>query len=64
VTAPAFPEVDHPCITPMGFTDRALQTIFFIRNGNNVNVVGHQAIRSNLYTMTIAPFGHQVNIGS
>jgi hypothetical protein len=47
----------------MGFADGQTQAIFGLRHGDQMNVIGHQAIAPNLHALFTTPVGHQFHIG-
>lgn len=46
----------------MGLADRPPQTVLRLRNCNQMDVIGHQAVRPNLDPAFSAPVGHQLHV--
>ena len=63
VAAPTFAEVDPPRVRPMGLADRPTETLGVRGDRDQVDVVGHQAIRPDLHAALAAPLGRQLEIG-
>jgi hypothetical protein len=62
VPAPPFAKIDAARVTPMSFADDLAQGVFRGRHGNQMNVVGHEAIASNLNPPLTAPSRHQLQL--
>ena len=63
IAAPAFPEVDRPRIALRRFATTSGQSVLTIRPDNQLDVVGHQAVRPNLQAPARALLLQQVQIG-
>ena len=63
MASPAFSEVDHAGVTPMGLADRATQPVGRLGHSDEVDMVGHQAVRPDLDVMGAAPLRHQFEVG-
>ena len=51
IAAPLFPKVNPPCVTPVRLPDGPAEIGTFFRFDNQVDVVGHQAVRPDLYRL-------------
>ena len=58
----SFLEIYKSGIMTMGSSYLPIKSIFRFLNRNKMDMVGHQAIRPNLFRAAIAPFGHQIQI--
>ena len=63
VSPPFLAEVDAPRIAPMSLANGTRQSIFRPRHRNQMNVIGHQAVRPNVDAALAAPLGHQIQVG-
>ena len=50
----SFTKISPLCISPVRFSDRKVQSVFCLRNGNEMNMIGHQTIGP-----LSAPLAHQ-----
>jgi hypothetical protein len=46
----------------MGLADRAAQSLSRLRNRDEMNVIGHQAVRPDLNPLIAAPLAHQLDV--
>src|ERR1017187_7389373 len=60
--APALPKIDAPAVAPVGLADGLAETVFGIGNGNQMNMIGHQAIGPNRDVEFSAPLGHEFHV--
>ena len=47
----------------MGLANGRAEGVFGGRDGNQMNVIGHQAISPNLHATSTAPLGHEPDVG-
>src|SRR3982074_140708 len=62
VTAPALAPVDLRRVAPVCFTDGAAEAIGRSRNGDEVDVVRHEAVRPDLDPATVGPFCEESHV--
>lgn len=62
MTLPVFAEVDHPAVAPVGLAYRPAQSIVGPGNGDEVDMVWHQAVRPDLNALFPAPLSHQPDV--
>src|SRR5262249_1212812 len=55
---PSLPEVDHAGVTAMHLADRPSQSVGRVRNGDQMDMVRHQALCPNLDLVGAAPLRH------
>jgi hypothetical protein len=55
VRAPALPEAEHARVTAVDLADRPCQAIGRLRNRDQVDMIGHQAIRPDLDRVGATP---------
>lgn len=60
---PPFTEVDPPRVPAVRLADRQAKGVLRPRHGDQMHVVGHQAIRPNLDAPLAAPLAHQFQVG-
>ena len=60
---PAFAKIDAPCIAPVRLAYGLPEGRLGFGNGDQVDVIGHQAIGPYRHAIMGAPFGHQVLVG-
>jgi hypothetical protein len=63
VTAPAFPKIDSPRISPARFTHGGIQTIPGFRNTDQVDMVRHETISPYFDMVLCTPIRHEFQIG-
>lgn len=63
VPAPLLAEVDASRVASMGLANGPAQSILRGRNGDEVDVIGHEAVGPDLNPAFAAPLGHQLQIG-
>jgi hypothetical protein len=64
MSPPPLTKIDLPRVTPVRFPDGSPQSIGRLRDGDQVDVVGHQAISPNLHPVLPAPLTHQLQVRS
>jgi len=62
MAAPAFPQIDGGGVFLMRFADCPAQSFCRIRHGDQMNVIGHEAIRPDVDVEAVARFGQQREI--
>jgi hypothetical protein len=62
MASPPLSEVDHSGVTPMGFADRSTQTVGRLGDSDEVDMVGHQAVRPDLNVVDAARLRHQFQV--
>ena len=64
IPAHVFVKIPHPCISAMGFPKGPAQEIpTLLGDSNEMNMVGHQAPRQNLDSITASFFSDKVEVG-
>jgi hypothetical protein len=64
VTAPAFPEIHVPGVSPVRLAKGSPQPPFGVRHCNQVYMIGHKTVRPHLYATPRTPLSHQAEISS
>jgi hypothetical protein len=59
---PSLTEIDVSAVAAVRLADRRRQSVCLFRHGNQVNVVAHEAVGPNRYTVMRAPRGHEIDI--
>jgi hypothetical protein len=62
MTSPLLPKIDMTRITPVSLAYRPAKAVLGFRNGNQMHVVRHQAVRPYFDTAFTTPFGHKLDI--
>jgi hypothetical protein len=62
MASPFLSNVDRARITPVRLAYRPAKAVCGFRNGNQVDMGGHQAVRPYGHTALITPFGHTLGI--
>ena len=62
MASPPLAKVDHSRVTPMDLADRQSQPVGRLRNSDEMDVVGHQAVCPDFNLMDGAPLPHQFQI--
>ena len=62
MTAPSLAKVDHARVTTVHFADRPSQAIGRLRHRDQVDMIGHQAVRPDLDLVSAAPLPHQFQV--
>ena len=62
MTAPLFTKIDSTGIAPMHLADGQRQAFLGMRNGDQVDMIRHQAPCQDINLALLAPFGHQDEI--
>jgi hypothetical protein len=60
--APSLAEVDHARVTAMHLADGESQSVGRLRNCDEMNMIGHQAISPDLDLVSAAPMCHQFQV--
>ena len=60
--SPALAKVDPPRVSPMGLADRPTQPVLVLGHGDQVNVVGHQAVSPDGHSALFTPLRHQIDV--
>ena len=60
--APSLAEVDHTRVTAMHLADRASQSVGRVRNCDEMDMIGHQAVRPDLDLVGAAPLPHELQV--
>jgi len=59
---PAFAEVDVARVTPVCLADPPPQPVLVLGHGDQVNVVGHQAVSPDGHSALFTPLRHQIDV--
>ena len=59
---PPFAEVDHPSVTAVDLPDRPPQPIGRPGHGDQMDMIGHQAVRQNLNLKGASPFRNKIEV--
>ena len=62
VATPALPEVDHPRVSPMCFTNCPPQNVGRLWNRDQVDMIGHQAVGPEVDLLGPAELSHQIHV--
>src|SRR3974390_2990133 len=62
IPAPFLAEIDPPRVTPVRLADRSSQPLLRRRNGNQMDMIGHEAITPYFHPLVTAPISHQFQI--
>ena len=62
MASPPLAKVDHSGVTPMDLADRQSQPVGRLRNSDEMDVIGHQAVCPDFNLMDGAPLPHQFQI--
>ena len=62
MTLPFLTKIDVPCIATMSLSHRVTEAVGLLGNSNEMDVIGHEAIRPNLNFMSPAGIGDQGDI--
>jgi len=62
MTAPAAPAIDEVRVAPMRLADRTAKTFLIGRHGDDVNMIGHQAIGPYLDMPTPGLLGEKIAV--
>ena len=61
-TSNSLSQVDHSSIASMRFTDSPCQAVRFIGDGDQMDMIGHQAIREKMYSKPARLFLEQMKV--
>ncbi len=62
VSSPSLPEVDRPSVSSVRLADSPTQSVARLWHRDQVDMVGHQAIRPDFDLLCLAKLSHQINV--